>query len=101
MVKPGLFVALLGAASLAACVATVPSDPNPARQFRLPTGEALYVTREGQSAVLIYPATYPLTDAETASYVMDATGCRPGALTNTGINPTSAARTAIYSLICS
>lgn len=72
--------ALLITLFLTACVSPAPIGPRPdsARQFTLADGSALTVTSNGREAQLRYPARYRLTDAETASYVEDATGCTPG-----------------------
>ena len=80
MLKP--IPALLATLSLAACVTTTPTGPRPdiARQFSLADGSSLTITSDGRDVLLRYPADYPLTDAETASYVEDTTNCQIGRL---------------------
>ena len=78
MLKP--IPALLAMLSLAACVTTTPTGPRPdiARQFSLADGARLTITSDGRDALLRYPASYRLTDAEAASYVEDTTNCQIG-----------------------
>ncbi|MDZ4311065.1 MAG: hypothetical protein U1A24_10985 [Cypionkella sp.] len=81
MLKPT--AALIATLCLAACVTPTPSPgprPDIARLFTLADGSQLTVVTDGRQAQLRYPARYPLTDAETASYVEDATNCAPGRL---------------------
>lgn len=80
MLKP--IPALIATLSLSACVTSAPTGPlaDTARLFSLADGSQLTVTTDGRRAELRYPARYPLTDAETASYVEDATNCAPGRL---------------------
>jgi hypothetical protein len=97
-------ILLLSALALGACVATPPpvaTGPIATSQsFGLPDGSVLTVTRQGQQARLTYPATYRLTDAEAVSYLEDGTGCRPGALLNSGFDDYSGQIVRNYGLNC-
>jgi hypothetical protein len=99
---------LMASLALTACVTTVPDNPDGSgrqigeiRQFILPTRDRLNVTRQGAQVLLEYPIDYPLTDAEAASYVEDATGCRPGALLASSSTQYNRAIHRTYALTCS
>jgi len=98
MLKPA---ALLAPLALAACVTNTPPLQTTAdRTFALPTGQQLTVSRYGNSAILSYPSSYPLTDAETVSYIEDATGCRAGAQQSSNAAEPSTTLTETYALLC-
>ena len=98
MLKPA---ALLAPLALAACVTTTtPLQTTADRAFALPTGQQLTVSRYGNSAILSYPSSYPLTDAETVSYIEDATGCRAGALQSSNAAVAGPTLTETYALLC-
>lgn len=98
MLKP--IPALIATLCLTACVTTDPSVPQRdiARQFTLADGSRLTVMTDGHQAQLRYPARYPLTDAETASYVEDATNCAPGRLLSSSSDGYDTTRS--YALNC-
>jgi len=98
MLKP--IPALMATLCLTACVTSTPTGPRPdiARQFSLTDGSQLTVMTDGRQAQLRYPARYPLTDAETASYVEDATNCAPGRLLSSSSDGYDALRS--YALNC-
>jgi hypothetical protein len=98
MLKP--IPALMATLCLTACVTSMPTGPRPdiARQFSLTDGSQLTVMTDGRQAQLRYPARYPLTDAETASYVEDATNCAPGRLLSSSSDGYDALRS--YALNC-
>ena len=93
--------ALLAPLALAACVAnTTPLQTTSDRAFALPTGQQLTVSRYGNSAVVSYPSSYPLTDAETVSYIEDATGCGAGAQQSSNAAQAGNTLTETYALLC-
>ncbi len=99
MLKP--IAALIATLCLTACVTPEPSPgprPDTARLFTLADGSQLTVMTDGRQAHLRYPARYPLTDAETASYVEDATNCAPGRLLSSSSDGYDALRS--YALNC-
>ena len=64
--------ALCGAGFVAGCASPVTNADGSlqygdTRQFRLPSGMGLNVTREGGQARVLYPLEYPLTDAEAVA----------------------------------
>lgn len=92
---------------LAACYPSVPVKPDGSRQygetrqFVLPTGMGLNVTREGNQAKILYPMEYPLTDAEAADYIIRATGCRPTAIVSSHSTMYNGGLHRTYDLVCS
>jgi len=98
MLKP---TALLAPLALAACVSNItPQQTAADRAFVLPTGQQLTVSRYGNRAIVSYPSNYPLTDAETVSYIEDATGCRAGAQQSSNAAEPSSTLTETYALLC-
>lgn len=97
---------LCAALFLTACYPTVPVNPDGSRQhsatrqFSLPTGMGLNVTREGNQAKVAFPMEYPLTDAEAADYIIRATGCRPVAMISSQSTLYNGAMNRVYNLDC-
>jgi hypothetical protein len=91
---------------LTACYPSVPVNPDGSRQygetrqFVLPTGMGLNVTREGDLAKIVFPMEYPLADAEAADYIIRATGCRPVAVLSSQSTMYNGAINRTYSLDC-
>lgn len=98
-------VALCGAGFVAGCASPVPNADGSlqygdTRQFRLPSGMGLNVTREGGQARVLYPLEYPLTDAEAAHFIQTATGCRPAGLVQSFSTQYNRAMNRTYLLAC-
>ncbi|MBU9696541.1 hypothetical protein GU927_001645 [Rhodobacteraceae bacterium HSP-20] len=97
---------LLVAVLLGGCYATVPVNPDGSRQygatrqFILPTGLGLNVTRKGNQAEILYPMEYPLTDAEAADYIERGTGCSPTYLVSSRTTYHNGGIFRVYDLAC-
>jgi hypothetical protein len=97
---------LSAALFLTACYPSVPINPDGSRQygatrqFILPTGMGLNVTREGNMAEVAFPMEYPLTDAEAADYIIRGTGCRPVAIVSSQSTLYNGAINRTYTLDC-